>query len=415
MERDDIPRVRHDIEITPTSYQGETVFVVRDGLGLIPQPVILQEAGLHLLRLIDGKRTLQDIQLELIRRNNNLYVGLDAVRGMLQELDAAMLLDSPGYRQARDRLIDDFVRRPRREACLAGRSYPEDPAELKDALGRLLEAGGSPSPDSAVKGAAALVAPHIDLAVGGRVYGRAYAAVRGLSPKRVVLLGTGHHLEEFYFSVSAKTFASPLGEVCSAGPWVEELKASGGDAVCPHDFVHRSEHSLEFQLIFCQYLFGNSFSLVPILCGSFHALLDRVKRPGEDADIRQFIAALSRCVADEPDTLVVAGVDFSHIGLKFGHRDRAVSLLDDARRHDHTLLRALEQGDILGFWDEARRVQDRFNVCGFSALACLLELFPGYTGRILDYDFWQEEPTQSAVSFAAVLMTGGASPGAVHD
>ena len=101
--------------------------------------------------------------------------------------------------------------------------------------------------------------------------------------------------------------------------------------------------------------------------------------------------------------------------LQNQRRPHAAERVLDARRHDHTLLRALEQGDILGFWDEARRVQDRFNVCGFSALACLLELFPGYTGRILDYDFWQEEPTQSAVSFAAVLMTGGASPGAVHD
>jgi AmmeMemoRadiSam system protein B len=415
MEHDDSPRVRNDIEILPTSYQGETVFVVRDTLGLIPQPVMLQEAGLSLLRLIDGRRTLQDIQLELIRRNNNLYVGLDAVRGMLQELDGAMLLDSPGYRQARDRLIDDFVRQPHREASLAGRSYPEDPQELKSELERLLEAAGHLSPDSVARGAAALVAPHIDLAVGGRVYGRAYAAVRNCSPKRVVLLGTGHHLEEYYFSVSSKTFDSPLGEVHSAEPWVEALKAAGGDAVCPHDFVHRSEHSLEFQLIFCQYLFGSSFSLVPILCGSFHPLLDRVSRPGEEKNIREFIAVLSRCVAEEPDTLVVAGVDFSHIGLKFGHSDRAAALLDEARAHDHTLLAALERGDIHGFWAESRRVQDRYNVCGLSALACLLELFPEYTGRLLDYDFWQEEPTQSAVSFAAVLMTGEEKSGVTHD
>lgn len=415
MERDHIPRVRHDIEIVPASYQGETVFVVRDTLGLIPQPVMLQEAGLNLLRLIDGRRSLQDIQLELIRQNNNLYVGLDAVRGMLQELDAARLLDSPDYRQARDRLIGDFVGRPRREAALAGRSYPEDPAELRSLLDGLLEEHGTQDPDSSARGTAALVAPHIDLAVGGRVYGRAYAAVRSRSPKRVVLLGTGHHLEDYFFSVSSKTFVSPLGQVNSAGSWIEELQAAGGEAVCPHDFVHRSEHSLEFQQIFCQFLFGNSFSLVPILCGSFHQLLNRVSRPGEDENIRRFLEALTSCVEDEPETLVVAGVDFSHIGLKFGHETRAAALLNEAREHDHALIAALERGDILGFWAESRRVQDRYHVCGFSALACLLELFPEYTGRLLDYDFWREEPTQSAVSFAALLLTRDRPQGAAND
>jgi hypothetical protein len=43
-------------------------------------------------------------------------------------------------------------------------------------------------------------------------------------------------------------------------------------------------------------------------------------------------------------------------------------------------------------------------VCGFSTLAILLELLAERKGYILGYDFWKEEPTQSAVSFAAVAF-----------
>jgi hypothetical protein len=80
----------------------------------------------------------------------------------------------------------------------------------------------------------------------------------------------------------------------------------------------------------------------------------------------------------------------------------------EAQKHDRALLSALRTGSAARFWEENRRVEDRYHVCGFSAMACLLELFDA-EGHTLDYEFWEEEATQSAVSFAAVLMT---KPGA---
>ncbi len=114
-----------------------------------------------------------------------------------------------------------------------------------------------------------------------------------------------------------------------------------------------------------------------------------------------------RTWADESDsTLIVAGVDFSHIGLKFGHTQNAASLLLEAKKHDNLLLDALCSGEIEALWSEVRRVDNRYNVCGFSCLATLMEILPDNKGFLLDYDIWEEEATQSAVSFATVLMTG---------
>jgi AmmeMemoRadiSam system protein B len=330
---------------------------------------------------------------------------MEAVENLVRELDEVMLLDSDRFRQARDKIYQEYGRLSVRAPYLAGRAYPEDRAELEGFLAEMMsEENPVPSPAAGQK-IRALVAPHIDLGVGQRVYARAYGSLRDLAPKRIVLLGVGHGLQGSLFSLTEKTFRTPLGDVPSDGDWVSALRVAGGSSVSQDDFVHRSEHSLEFQLLFCQHLFTEPFRIVPVLCGSFQELVAKVERPTEHDDIRAFLTALRDLLTDEPDTLVIAGVDFSHIGPKFGHELSAAALMPEARSHDSALLDLLCRGDVKGFWQESRRVEDRYHVCGFSVLACLLELFSGLDGHQLDYEFWNEEPTQSAVSFAAVLLT----------
>ena len=136
--------------------------------------------------------------------------------------------------------------------------------------------------------------------------------------------------------------------------------------------------------------------------------LERVPRPAAVPGVAGLLSELRRLREEDPaGTLFVAGVDLSHIGPKFGHRERAAALLRDAKAHDRALLGAFAAGDAPGFWAESRRVKDRYNVCGMSALAFLLEILSGATGSLLAYDFWMEEATQSAVSFAAAVLHGG--------
>jgi predicted class III extradiol MEMO1 family dioxygenase len=76
----------------------------------------------------------------------------------------------------------------------------------------------------------------------------------------------------------------------------------------------------------------------------------------------------------------------------------------EAKRHDHALIAALAAADGPAFWAESRKMRDRYNVCGFSTLASLLDAFPEVKGRLVDYEFWKEEATQSAVSYAAIVL-----------
>ncbi|MBW2616988.1 MAG: AmmeMemoRadiSam system protein B, partial [Deltaproteobacteria bacterium] len=67
-------------------------------------------------------------------------------------------------------------------------------------------------------------------------------------------------------------------------------------------------------------------------------------------------------------------------------------------------LKAVSEGEADEFWKESLRVGDQFNVCGFSVMACLMEVIPPSRGRVLNYQCWHEEATRSAVSFAAVVF-----------
>ena len=119
-----------------------------------------------------------------------------------------------------------------------------------------------------------------------------------------------------------------------------------------------------------------------------------------------FLEALSGILSDgDHETLVVAGVDFSHIGPKFGHNMPATHIQSQSEMHDQNLLKAFSNMQPDAFWEESVRVKDQFNVCGFSAMACLMEILPPSRGQVLGYEVGHEEPTKSAVSFAAVGFT----------
>ncbi len=401
----DIPRLRTDIDVIPTRYEGESALLIKDSLGLIKEPIILRGVALQVISLIDGRREVQDIQLELMRLRGGVFVSRADVAAMLSRLEDAFLIDSDRYRQERGRIAEEYAHLEVREAFLAGKSYPQEPEKLRAYLEEILESGMNPAEGLEEGEVAALVAPHIDLNVGKNIYAKAYKTLAASPPDRVLLLGTGHSIQDYYFSLTEKDFATPLGRVNTDREGMKRLKEAGSHVVSPHDFDHRSEHSLEFQLLFLQYLFGLEFSLLPVLCGSFQGVLPEVSRPSEIQGMSDFLSVLKQCAVDKSSkTLLVAGVDLSHIGPKFGHFHAASSLLLEAKEHDRLLLEAICKGDLEAFWSEVQKAENRYNVCGFSALAVLMELLSNKKAHLLGYDFWMEEATQSAVSFAALVF-----------
>jgi AmmeMemoRadiSam system protein B len=217
-----------------------------------------------------------------------------------------------------------------------------------------------------------------------------------------VVLGTGHALDDGLFSLSPKSYATPLGSFPPDAKALEQLRQAGSGCLAPDDFAHRVEHSIEFQVLFLGITLQRNIPLVPILVGSLGKHLAIRRGIAEIPGVQEFLEAL-RAICG-PGTLVVAGVDLSHVGPKFGHAEPAAVHEPDFREHDRKLLAALCRGSGEELWAEAQRVEDRFHVCGLATLATLLEILSGTTGEILAYQVWHEAATRSAVSFTAAML-----------
>jgi AmmeMemoRadiSam system protein B len=319
---------------------------------------------------------------------------------MVRELDKLFLLQTDRYHEKKQQLKQAFLELNDRPPSHVG-AYPENELELKRMLDNILTSGADDLPAIAGR-VRALVAPHIDLNVGHNTYGKAYSALKTLKPKRLIILGTGHAIDEGLFSLTTKDYQTPLGSLPTDKDAVMMLKCTGNGVVADDDFAHRNEHAIEFQMLFLRQLFPADVAVVPVLCGSFNSHLAKVGRPADIPEVARFLNCLAELIDEE--TLLIAGVDLSHVGPKFGHLHPAAYYEQEFSGHDHALLAALCSGSAQAFWSEGKRVEDRYHVCGFSALSCLLELLPGITGQVLDYQIWHETQTSSAVSYAAAIL-----------
>lgn len=398
------PMVRRDLQYIPVQQSGKTVILVRDHLGLVPEGRAVAVGLYQLMTVFDGTMTIRDLQMALMRQQGGALVAADELQKILTHLDDNFLLDSIRFKQARDEIVNAFCQKKVRPPSHSGRAYPDSPDELRKRLDRVMASVPSVAlPEGNLR---ALVSPHIDLSVGERVYGSAYSALRNAEPSTVVILGVGHSMGRDMFSLTDKDYETPFGRVGTDLDVARGLRQAGGAAVAHDDFAHRSEHSIEFQVILLQHLLTRKdFSIVPILCGSAQGCLADYSRRAYREVAGPFLKRLTEVLAaGVGEVVLLAGVDLCHVGPKFGHEMPAAYHESQAKNHDKTLLEHLTQMDADGFWETSRSVNDRYNVCGFSALACLLEVVPPCRGVVLNYDMWHEAQTQSAVSFAAAAF-----------
>ncbi|MBN2288549.1 MAG: AmmeMemoRadiSam system protein B [Candidatus Glassbacteria bacterium] len=412
------PCLRRNLDLVQAAAQDGTVMiVVRDPFELSDSGnIALRSEALSVLMLLDGSRTVEQIKLELLARSARAGqltpVPREVLDTFIGQLDQAYLLDNGRYHEARRALVEEFGRLGERPPVLAGRAYPDNRDGLIKFLDEILaEAPQEWPPGLAGKKIPALVAPHVEIRTGRKLYAAAYGAVRGRSYDRVIVLGVGHSLESGLFSLTGKDFLTPLGRVETDRRAVEALRRAAGSLAAGDDFAHRREHSVEFQLIFLQHLLVGPFTIVPVLCGSLfeHLVQGGKTRPRQVEELVPALDCLAGLLRDRrKKTLVVAGVDFSHIGPKFGDNQPAIRIASLATSHDKALLAALAARDVETFCAESRRTGDRYHVCGFSALSMLLEILPEKARGIeLGHHIWHETPTQSAVSFAAAAFYTG--------
>lgn len=401
------PRLRR-VMLMPVRDGERELIAVQDPLGVVQGTPVLGMESLPILQLLDGTVALTDITAAVMAESKDMRVG-NMVRDFIAQLDEMLLLESPRFEKAYEEVRAQYHALGVRPAALEGHAYPADRAELEAFLdAHFAEAaqreGMAPVAPTALP--RAILAPHLDVRREGALMASAFAQLGDApgEPLRVIVFGTGHQLDGDRVALTRKHFQTPLGKVTTDTAFVDRVAAALGDAAYHGEIAHRDEHSIEFQVLYLQRRLGNRpWTLVPILCGGFHTLLDEQRTPRQDEVVEGLITAVRAAEKELGGrTLYVAGVDFSHVGPRFGDPAIDDATRETVRQVDEAVLAAALAGDADAWFNVIAAGDDATRICGFAPTYCMLRSAEPGAGRRLGYAM-SDEPDGSFVSVASVV------------
>lgn len=354
-----------------------------------------------MLDCFDGEHTELDLRSELVRLTGEIQVG-DIERNLFDSLNDAGFLETEKYRKMRADREAEFAAEAVRPPLFAGSAYPSEPNELSSVMSQHIGvAQGTPE-------TIAIAAPHASPAGGWDTYRAAYQALpaRDHAEERIfVVLGTSHYGAPDRFGLTRKPYVTPYGASRTDTALVDELVAAAPKAIRLEDYCHAVEHSIEFQILFLQHVYGPSIRVLPILCGPFVKSVFEGGLPEDDEDVSRFFDAAANIAAREGKRLFwVLGVDMAHMGSRYGDpivaQAHAGNMLEVEDR-DSRRIQQLTQGNRGAYWNLIQERHDDLKWCGSAPFYTFLKVMPDVKGELLHYDQWQIDP-QSVVSFGAM-------------
>jgi AmmeMemoRadiSam system protein B len=379
----------------------------------------ISPVGYFILAHLDGHHSLIDIQEAYSKQFGSLLLS-DDLKKFLDTLDQHYYLANERFESYQAAVVQEFRSLPTRAAAHAGGVYKGDDAGLNAQLTGYFSSPDGPGLPSLKNVAAvprAIIAPHIDFHRGGPAYAWAYKSLaESEGADLYILLGTSHCGGKNPYILTLKDFDTPLGAVQTDKQFVQNLQQRCPEDLFTDEYLHRGEHSLEFQVVYLKYIARRRaemtgqeekpFKIVPILVSSFHSLMLSRTFPEKISPVSGFLNALRELA--EKDTrrvCFVAGVDLAHVGKQFGDREPITDdFLKWVEAEDRRLVQRLAALDAPGFFHEIAKDQDKRKICGFSPLYSLIHLLNGNQVKHLKYSQAFTPETGSAVTFTSMIF-----------
>ncbi len=401
-----LPRLRTNLDFLPSPLEDQPGLVIRDPFQFSNTTLIVPPALVECLEFFDGRRSALDLRAHLLRLTGDLRSG-EIETHLSQVLSEAGFLEDENFERRRVQTESAFAAAPMRDAAHAGSAYPQEPADLRQTIGGYLNGSlGASRPELPSGRLLGIAAPHVSPSGGIEAYRAAYAVLTPADAERTfIVLGTSHYGHPDRFGLTRKPFATPYGTTVTDTRLVNELEAQLGPAALMEDYCHAIEHSIEFQIVFLQHIFGPGIRVLPILCGSYLAGASNGDLPEDRENVRRAIGALGEIAAREGDQLLwVLGVDMAHMGRRYGDALDAIAGQDEmteVERRDRVRIARMEAGDARGFWEQVQPNQDDLKWCGSAPIYTFLRAVAGVRGALLRYQQWNIDEA-SMVSFAGM-------------
>lgn len=404
------PKLR-PLEAIPFRQRGRLFVQLHDPTRISDKLLIIPHEMLFLLSLFDGTNSIPDIQAAIMRQFGELVLS-EKIQEVLDQLDDALMLDSPRFHAHMAQLAEEFRNSPTRLPCSAGAGYPADPTALTQFLNELMAEHGQPRAvrrASALSPLVGLIAPHIDFHRGGPSYAHAYKALaEGCEADLFVIFGTAHFAKSALFTLTHKSFQTPLGTLATNAELVDAVvRRGGGKKLLAEELLHKNEHSIEFQVVCLQHVLrGRPIEMLPILCGPLESAVGDKESPRQVAAVSDFLDALREVLAESGRRVcAIAGADLAHVGAAFGHDfPLTPEVMADVERADRETLAYVERLDPDGFHRSVQADGNARHICGASAIYALLATVQASRCTLLDYRQATDYDAQRAVTFASLAL-----------
>lgn len=234
----------------------------------------------------------------------------------------------------------------------------------------------------------AAIIPHAGYPYSGPVAAWVYSRIEMAN---CIILGPNHTGMGGQFALMKNgLWKTPLGEVAIHEEVAEKILK--GCSLLSHDVTaHQSEHSIEVQLPFLQYRFGNDFKFVPI------AILNEFADDLLLENCRAIGKAIASVIKKEREKwIILASSDFSHYVTQ-----------KEAMLVDLSLIRDIKKLDEKKFFEKI--VEKGASVCGFGPIAVTIAAAKELGAKkadLLKYATSGDttEDTGSVVGYASVII-----------
>ncbi|MEM2025111.1 MAG: AmmeMemoRadiSam system protein B [Desulfurococcaceae archaeon] len=244
-----------------------------------------------------------------------------------------------------------------RRPVVAGYFYPRDKEDLVEMIEwsfkHRLGPGKTPSLNKTRKhNILGFIVPHAGYTYSGPIAAHSYyeAASEGV-PETVVILGTNHTGYGKPVSIYPEgVWETPLGllEVDSElGEKIAELS----EIADIDEYAHLEEHSVEVQLPFIQYIYGDKVKILPIVIG--------VHTPELASDVSAAIANAVRSL--NRDVIIISSSDFTHY-----------EPYETALEKDSAAINRILELDTNGFYRVV--IDENVTICGPGGIMTIMEI-----------------------------------------
>lgn len=396
-----LSRLRSSLDFMPSPVEDRPGLLIRDPFRFSDAMLVVPPALVQCLQFFDGNHSELDLRSHLAQLTGELDVS-SLVSHLTEALSGAGFLEDETFARLKSEAERAFGEAELREPSHAGSAYPAEKDELSSTLAGYMDGAREESGRRAM----AIAAPHVSPFGGVEAYRAAYATLTPQDAERTfVILGTSHYGAPNRLGITRKPYVTPFGETVTDTALVDRIARGAGAGAQMEDYCHAVEHSIEFQVVFLQHLFGPRIKVAPILCGSFARSIYQGGMPEDDEAVRRALGTLGEIAAKEGDKLLwVLGVDMAHMGRRYGDAFQAKAGRDEmeaVEQRDRERIERMTEGDAAGFWNLVQQNQDDLKWCGSAPFYTLLRTLPDARAKLLQYQQWNIDE-DSVVSFAGM-------------